>query len=164
MDGPASCQELPSPRRNLQDSATCHPRFLGSSARVLRPKPAKPATGSFGLNYRTPSFAAQTRKPLRMVLRPKPPNHSTRATLSSPGRTPSPLSLRSTRASTVLTRSTRSTSMSSRTHRCQVRATTASPPAPMVPQSEPRFRPSPLSVHRHGKPLLDLLHAIDHCH
>ena len=129
MDGPASCQELPSPRRNLQDSATCHPRFLGSSARVLRPKPAKPSTGSFGLNYRTPSFAAQTRKPSRMVLRPKPPNHSTRATLSSPGRTPSPLCLRSTRASTVLTRSTRSTSMSSHTCRCQVPTTAASLPA-----------------------------------
>ena len=115
-------------------------------------------------NSKLSALYSDLRKPSRMVLRPKPPNHSTRATLSSPGRTPSPLSLRSTRASTVLTRSTRSTSMSSRTRRCQVLATTASPPAPMVPQSEPRFRPSPLSVHRHGKPLLDLLHAIDHCH
>jgi hypothetical protein len=41
-DGHRVSSPVASPRRELPDAATCHPFLLGTSARVLRPKPVNP--------------------------------------------------------------------------------------------------------------------------
>jgi hypothetical protein len=66
-DGHRASSSIASPRRELPDAATCHPFLLGTSARVLRPKPVNSPP---------------------MVLRPKPPNPLTSSILHM---RPSPL-------------------------------------------------------------------------
>ena len=108
-------------RRELPDAATCRPSLLGTSARVLRPKP---------VNRPSDGFEVQTIKPsASSVLHTRPPPSDACHRRPRPAGPPSPPEPRSTHASAVLTRSTPSLHVFLHLSMSQVSATAASHPA-----------------------------------
>jgi hypothetical protein len=84
-DGHRASSSIALPRRELPDAATCHPFLLGTSTRVLRPKPVNPPP--MVLRPKPPNSLASS------VLRTRPPSLDTCHLRPQPTDTPSPLSL-----------------------------------------------------------------------